>query len=127
MSTAAKPARRRAFPYEREAQDGAIQSTNCAVGVPRNAGGRQSRMASLAEVVTNVAAGFLVSLVGQQVILPIFAIHIGLAAHFGIATLFTLVSLVCSYLVRRLFNSITWRRLTGQRVRLQRRLVERSH
>lgn len=44
-------------------------------------------MASLAETVTNVGACFLIVLLGQQIILPVFAIHLGPAAHFGTATL----------------------------------------
>jgi hypothetical protein len=88
----------------------AIQSTNCAVDCQRYAPGFQSPAISMLEAVANVLAGFLIALLGQQLILPLFAIHVGLAAHFGIATLFTLQSLVRSYLLRRLFNHMAWRR-----------------
>jgi len=115
VGIAAKSARLRAFLSETAVVDGAIQSTNGGVGLPDGAG--QTRAGSLAEAVTNVAAGFLIALLGQQIILPLFAIHIGLAAHFGIASLFTLLSLIRSYVLRRLFNSVT---------RRQQRIVEGS-
>jgi len=115
MRIAPKLARLRALSSHCEMQNGAIQSTNGGVGLPH--GGGQTRAGSLAEAVTNVVAGFLMALLGQQLIPPLFAIHIGLAAHFGIASLFTLLSLVRSYLLRRLFNSVT---------RRQQRIVEGS-
>jgi hypothetical protein len=97
------------------------QSTNCGVHCLRGAGGFQSPAISMLEAVANVLAGFLIALLGQQLILPLFAIHVGLAAHFGIATLFTLLSLVRSYLLRRLFNHMAWRRQEERRKRQQHR------
>ena len=97
------------------------QSTNCAIHCLRGGHGFQSRAGSMLEAVANVLAGFLVALLGQQLILPLFAIHVGLASHFGIATLFTLLSLVRSYLLRRLFNHMAWRRQEELRKRQQHR------
>jgi hypothetical protein len=111
----------REFPMKGHPQEGAIRSTNCGVHCSRGGHGFQSPAISLLEAVANVLAGFLVALLGQQLILPLFAIHVGLAAHFGIATLFTLLSLVRSYLLRRLFNHLAWRRQEERRKRQQHR------
>jgi hypothetical protein len=84
-------------------------------GYTIDTGSRQSRLCSLAEAVTNLVAGFLVALVGQQIILPLFGIEVAFSAHVGIAVLFTLLSLLRSYCLRRLFDHVDHlRRLEDQ-------------
>lgn len=83
-------------------------------------GSRQSRLCSLAEAVTNVIAGFMVALVGQQIILPLFGIEVSLAAHVGIAALFTLLSLLRSYGLRRLFDHVDHLRRQEDQARRER-------
>lgn len=92
---------------DKEALEGAIQSTNC--GGDLRHGGRQSRAGSLAEAVANVIAGYLAALLAQQIVLPVFDIHVGLATHAAIAVVFTVLSLVRSYLLRRVFEGIVAR------------------
>lgn len=64
----------------------------------------QTRTASAAEAVANVAIGYLVAVAAQAAIFPLFDIHVSTGDHLGIAALFTVVSLVRSYCLRRLFN-----------------------
>lgn len=64
----------------------------------------QSRLMSLAEAVVNVAVGYLVAVAAQAVIFPLFGISASLGEHLAIGLLFTGVSLVRSYSLRRLFN-----------------------
>lgn len=64
----------------------------------------QSRCGSLIESVANIVVGFAVALVSQLVILPLYGIHIPIATDLKIVCWFTLVSLVRSYCLRRLFN-----------------------
>jgi hypothetical protein len=66
----------------------------------------QSRTASLLEAGANVLVGYLVALAAQQVVFPLFGIHTTLAQDSAIAATFTLVSLLRSYLLRRLFERI---------------------
>jgi hypothetical protein len=66
----------------------------------------QSRAASLVEATANVLVGYLVALAAQQLVFPLFAIHTTLAQDAGIAAAFTAVSLLRSYLLRRLFERI---------------------
>ncbi len=86
----------------------------------------QSRAASLVEVFTNVAVGYLVALAAQQLVFPIFAIHTALAQDSAIAAVFTLVSVLRSFLLRRLFERLGSGRGCGSRIEPGRtyRLVE---
>ena len=64
----------------------------------------QSRRASLVEAATNIAVGFGVALATQYAAFPLFDIHIGARDHISITIIFTVVSLVRGYFLRRLFN-----------------------
>ena len=64
----------------------------------------QSRLQSLLEALANIAIGYLVALGAQLLIFPLFSVHIPMSSHLSIGILFTLVSLVRSYALRRLFN-----------------------
>ncbi len=64
----------------------------------------QSRRMSLVESLVNIAAGYGIALVAQMMILPLFGIHIPASQHAMISALFTMVSLVRSYTLRRFFN-----------------------
>ncbi len=66
----------------------------------------QSRSASLIEAGANVLAGYLVALLAQQLVFPLFGIHTSLAQDSAIAAAFTGVSLVRSYVLRRIFERI---------------------
>lgn len=66
----------------------------------------QSRMQSALESLTNVAAGYLVALGVQGIVFPLFGIHVTLIQNIGIAAVFTGVSLVRSYMIRRWFNGV---------------------
>ena len=50
--------------------------------------------------------GYIISLIMQPLIFYIFNIHINLSQDMEIGILFTFVSLLRSYLIRRLFNYI---------------------
>lgn len=67
---------------------------------------KQTRRASLVETLTNVAIGYIVAVGAQVVIFPWFGIHIGLAADAAIGLLFTAVSIVRSYALRRMFETL---------------------
>lgn len=67
----------------------------------------QSRMGSAVESVANVAIGYGVAIAAQAAIFPLFGIHASTGDHLAIGALFTLVSLVRSYCLRRLFNYLS--------------------
>lgn len=64
----------------------------------------QSRLSSAAESALNVAIGLVVAVTAQAVIFPWFGIQVSAGAHLGIAACFTVVSIVRSYVLRRVFN-----------------------
>lgn len=64
----------------------------------------QSRRRSGLEAVANVAIGYGVALASQLAIFPLYGIHVPLSTNVWIGVWFTVVSLVRSYCVRRLFN-----------------------
>lgn len=66
----------------------------------------QTRKGSAIEAVANVAVGYGVAVAAQAAIFPLFGFHADTSQHMAIAALFTIVSLVRSYALRRLFNAI---------------------
>ena len=64
----------------------------------------QTRLQSLLEAGVNVLLGYGIALGAQLAIFPLFGIHIPMASNIAIGIIFTLVSLVRSYALRRLFN-----------------------
>ena len=71
----------------------------------------QSKLASMVEVATNMAVGFIVSVYAQAVIFPMYGFStLSLTENVQIVTIFTIISMVRSYLVRRFFNWLTARR-----------------
>ena len=66
----------------------------------------QSKTFSLIESLTNVAVGYLVSLAGQILIFPLFGIDVPIRDNILIGVAFTVLSIVRSYYLRRIFNKI---------------------
>ena len=67
----------------------------------------QPKTLSLIEVSTNLIGGLLVSIyLVQPLVFSYFNIALDIQTNWAIAIIFTLVSFVRSYIVRRLFNLI---------------------
>jgi len=67
---------------------------------------RQSRLMSLVEAGTNVAVGYAVAVATQLLVFPAFGLHTTLGQNLAIGLIFTVVSLVRSYALRRAFEAI---------------------
>ena len=65
----------------------------------------QTKLESLAEVIVNVAIGWVVALITQLIVFPWFGIHITVGEQLGLSVVFTLVSIVRGYIIRRWFNA----------------------
>jgi hypothetical protein len=65
----------------------------------------QSRLGSLIESIMNIAIGYVVALLSQIVIFPIFDIHVSITTNMWIGAWFTGISLIRSYVIRRWFNA----------------------
>ncbi len=66
----------------------------------------QSRRMSLVEAVANVALGYGVAVLAQLAVFPLFGLHPSISDNLAIGAVFTVVSLLRSYAVRRMFNAI---------------------
>lgn len=64
----------------------------------------QTRRLSAVEAVTNVSVGYGLALVTQALVFPLFGIEASAGEHVAIALVFTVVSLLRSYALRRAFN-----------------------
>lgn len=67
---------------------------------------KQSRQMSLVEAIANVAVGFLVALLTQIIVFPLFGLQVSLGDNLAIGGLFTIASIVRSYMLRRVFEAI---------------------
>ena len=65
---------------------------------------RQTKLGSFYEALINVAIGFGINYCANLVILPLFGFHVSLVDNFYIGLLYTVVSVVRSYVVRRWFD-----------------------
>jgi hypothetical protein len=61
----------------------------------------QSKIFSLIESCTNVIVGFLVALLSQILIFPLFGIEVSLNTNIKIGLWFTVISIIRSYILRR--------------------------
>ena len=65
----------------------------------------QSRLQSLAEAWLNALIGYLVGLLVQFVVYPMYGAIFTLSQHIQISLIFVVVSFVRAYLLRRFFNA----------------------
>lgn len=70
---------------------------------------KQSRRMSMVESVANVIVGYGVAVVTQIMVFPFFGLHATLAQNMKMGALFTVVSIVRSFALRRLFEAIRTR------------------
>ena len=65
----------------------------------------QTRKMSAVETVASTAIGFGVALATQRVVFPLFGIIVPVEHDMLIASIFTTVSIIRGYVVRRVFNA----------------------
>jgi hypothetical protein len=66
----------------------------------------QTKTGSLVEALTNIAIGFSINFVANLIILPAFGLPLSPGTAFQIGLVFTGISIVRSYVLRRMFNKI---------------------
>lgn len=64
----------------------------------------QKKSHSFIEVCLNTAIGYAVAVLSQYIVFPYFHIYTSIESNLKIGAIFTIVSIVRSYFVRRLFN-----------------------
>ena len=65
----------------------------------------QTRLQSLIEALLNVLVGYGINFVANLLILPLFGFNVTLTQNLAIGAIFTAISIVRSYLIRRYFNA----------------------
>ena len=66
----------------------------------------QTRKGSMVEAVVNVLIGYGVAVGSQMVVFPLLGIQVDVSTNFIIGLIFTVISLVRSYLLRRIFTKL---------------------
>lgn len=66
----------------------------------------QSKLGSFVEACANIAVGFMINFTANMIVLPWFGFDITASKAFGIGIVFTVISLVRSYAIRRWFNGM---------------------
>lgn len=66
----------------------------------------QPRRLSAIEAVTGTGIGYVVAVLAQLAVFPLFGIAASVADNLAIAAVFTAISVARGYLVRRMFNAI---------------------
>lgn len=73
---------------------------------------KQTKLESLLESLVNTASGFVVSLlVWSWIVVPVWKIPVSMGQNLAITALFTVVSVIRSYIWRRFFNAAIHRRV----------------
>ena len=67
----------------------------------------QSKAGSLIESVTNIVVGVVIAFLSQLVIFGLYGVQVPWTLNLKMTAWFTLVSLVRSFVLRRLFNGLT--------------------
>ncbi len=67
----------------------------------------QSRWMSLVESATNIVVGYCLAVLTQVLVFPLFGLSVSLGENLGIGAVFTVVSLVRSFALRRIFNGLS--------------------
>lgn len=68
---------------------------------------------SLLESLTNVAVGYGVAVTVQIAVFPLFGLEVSLSDNLVIGVIFTGISILRSYTLRRIFEEIRVRRVWG--------------
>jgi hypothetical protein len=70
----------------------------------------QSRKHSMVEVIASTVVGFVVAMAAQIIIFPLYGLETHIGQDFQIAGIFTVISVIRSYIFRRIFNHLGGKR-----------------
>lgn len=64
----------------------------------------QTRLGSIVETVTNTAVGYGINFAANLTVLPMFGYHVKIGDNVIIGVIYTVISVVRSYVIRRVYN-----------------------
>lgn len=65
----------------------------------------QSRLGSLIEAIVNIIVGFSVNFLANMLVFPLFGFQLSASTNLALGGIYTVISLVRSYCIRRWFNA----------------------
>jgi len=66
----------------------------------------QTKLGSFIEAWANIAVGFAINFTANLLVFPLFGFNISAGQAFWVGVIFTVISLVRSYILRRWFNGL---------------------
>lgn len=66
---------------------------------------QQTKLSSFIEAMTNIVIGFTINYIANLLIFPLFDMHISMKDNFYMGLIYTIISVVRSYALRRWFNA----------------------
>lgn len=69
----------------------------------------QTRLGSFVEAWANIFIGFTINYIANIIIFPLFGMHISLLNNFYMGLVYTVISLVRSFVLRRYFNGLKFK------------------
>lgn len=74
-------------------------------GAGANTGSGQTRRGAIVEAWVNIAIGFSINFAANFAIFPLIGVHVSGAQNFWLGCIYTAVSVVRSFVIRRWFNA----------------------
>ena len=65
----------------------------------------QTKIGSLIEAIINTIIGFSINFVANMFVFPLFGFQLSLSSNFALGCIYTVISVVRSYCIRRWFNA----------------------
>lgn len=69
----------------------------------------QSKRQSFIEAIINSILGYIVAILSQYLIFPMYGVHLPFYSHLEMGLFFTIISILRSFILRRIFNLIQLR------------------
>jgi len=66
----------------------------------------QTKKQSIIEVIANTLVGFIISVIVSVFLFPMMGIPVTFGENLGITLIFTVISLIRSFVMRRIFNKL---------------------
>lgn len=80
----------------------------------------QTKLGSFIEIAISTAIGYVLAIISQVIIFPLYDVHVSLETDLVIGVWFTIISLARGYVLRRWFNAM----LQRAALRLARKIEE---
>ncbi len=67
----------------------------------------QTKKHSIIEILFNTSLGYVIAICSNMIVFPLFGLDVSIQDNLLIGAIFTVISIIRGYVVRRIFNKIT--------------------